>query len=608
MPSYPREKIQEIQDRVDIERVIGRTVSLKRQGNRLVGLCPFHKEKSPSFGVDPQKKLFHCFGCQVGGDVFAYVQRMEAVDFGEAVRILAREVGVILPEHGETEEERRQRAERDRLYVVNDIAEAYYLDRLTHEPRAMAYLLEERGLSKETISAWRLGFAPNAWTSLSDALAKKGVTEAELVRLGLSGRRKESSGVYDKLRGRVIFPIRVPGGHIAGFGARRADWIGEAGEDRGPKYLNSPESPVYDKSSIFYGLDRARDPIRRARRAILVEGYLDVIGVHQAGVELAIATCGTAISGRHVAQLQRLAEEVITLYDGDAAGLQATRRAAELLLATGLSVRVASLPEGEDPDTYARKYGPEGLNALLEKAPSAIDHAVETAIARNAGGGVAGNVKIVEEIRPLLAAVKDPMKRDLYTEGAARRIGIDPRILLHHLRRPGEALRLSGPPSPSQSPPPPAARAPAAVKQELPSRVEQTLFRHLVENPATTIRGVEAKDALSAFSHPAVRAAMAAGWAAVRGGAAFDAARGLEAAKDGGDASEAVLQALRETLMRALPNEDPLEECLEKLLKEDMQRRLGELKARVQRETDPVERERLGVEMHEIVSRQTAKK
>ncbi|MFO0727636.1 MAG: DNA primase [Myxococcota bacterium] len=606
MRNIPREKIQEVLDRVDIERVIGRTVALKRQGNRLVGLCPFHKEKSPSFSVDPQKKLFHCFGCQVGGDVFGFVQRMEAVDFGEAVRMLAKEVGVVLPEHGESEEERRHRVERERLFVVNEIAEAFFLDRLHHDGRAMSYLIDERGLSKETVAAFRLGFAPDSWSATSEALQKKGVTEAELLKLGLVGRRKEGHGVYDKLRGRVIFPIRIPGGHIAGFGARRSDWLTVEGEDRGPKYLNSPESPVYDKSSIFYGLDRARDPIRRAKRAILVEGYLDVIGVHQAGVELAIATCGTAISGRHAAQLQRLTEEVVTLYDGDAAGEQATRRASELLLATGLSVRVATLPAGEDPDTYARKFGAAALNKLLDEAPSAIDYAVDAAAARHKGGGVAGNVKIVDEIRPLIAAVKDPLQRDLYADGAARRIGIDPRILLTHLRRPGEPLALSKPAPPPPKEPPPRQKPPG--RAVMPSPVEQSLFRHLVENPGATVRAMEAKEALSAFHHPAVKAGMVAGWAAVRGGAPFDAARALEAAKDGGDADDEVLRVLRETLLRALPNEDPLEECLEKLLKEDMQRRLGELKARVQRETDPEERERLGVEMHEIVRRMAAKK
>ncbi len=596
--SIPREKILEILDRVDIEKVIGRSVTLKRQGARLSGLCPFHKEKSPSFSVDPAKKLYHCFGCKAGGDVFDFLMRVEAIEFPEAIRMLAREVGVDLPERAESDEERRARAERERLYRINEQAQAFYEKALWADPRALDYVRKARGLSDETIRRWHLGFAPQQWSALSDALLARGVTEEALVRVGLAGRRREQSGIYDKLRGRVVFPIAVPGEQISGFGARRADWLVTDEADKGPKYLNSPESPVYEKSSIFFGLAQGKDAIRRSKRAVLVEGYLDVIALHQAGIETAIATCGTALSGRHAAMLVRLCEEVVTLYDGDAAGQDATRRAAEILIATGLQVRVAALPEADDPDTFVQTRGGDAMRAMLDEAPSAIDFAVAGAMKRHAGAGLAGTVKIVEDIRPLLVAIKDPLQKDLFIDGAARRIGIDPRMLRQHLVKPQRAGGTSV--APSGSPPPPPRR-PETVRTEPASKVELALLRLLVESPDTTLRALESKRALGAFHHSAVRAVVNAGWASWRAGSSFDANRALEAAREEGGADEETLRVIRETLMDQLPNANRLEDCLENLLRSDKQRTLLDLKARIKRETDPEALERLNTELAAVL-------
>lgn len=597
--NIPREKILEILDRVDIEKVIGRSVALKRQGARLSGLCPFHKEKSPSFSVDPVKKLYHCFGCKVGGDVFDFLMRIESIEFPEAIRMLARDVGVELPERAESDEERRTRQERDRLYRINEQAQAFYEKVLWSDPRALEYVRKERGLADETIRRWHLGFAPPQWSALSDALVAKGVTEEALVRVGLSGRRREQSGVYDKLRARVVFPIAVPGEQIAGFGARRADWLVTDDADKGPKYLNSPESPVYEKSTIFYGLAQGKDAIRKSKQAILVEGYLDVIALHQAGIETAIATCGTALSGRHAAMLIRLAEEVVTLYDGDAAGQDATRRAAEILLATGVSVKVVALPEGDDPDTFVQKNGGDALRTAIQDAPSAIDFAVAGALKRHAGAGLAGTVKIVEELRPLLLAVKDPLQRDLFIDGAARRIGIDGRMLRQHLVRPMRRPEGAGPGGPPSGPPPPRPLPP--VRTEPPSKVELALLRLLVESPDTTLRALESKRALGAFHHSAVRSVVNAGWASWRAGSTFDANRALQAAREEGGADEDTIRLLRETLMDQLPNANRLEDCLENLLRSDKQRTLLELKARMKRETDPEALERLNTELAAVL-------
>jgi DNA primase len=594
MASIPQDKVQEIRDRLDIERVIGRTVQLKRQGNRLTGLCPFHSEKSPSLSVDPQKKLFHCFGCHAGGDAFDFIMRMESVEFVEAARMLAREFGVDLPEREESPEEKRARNTRERIFRANDLAARFYAKTLGSEPRALAYLREERRLSDETIRSWRLGWAPDVWSAMSEALGKEGVPEDVLVLAGLSARRREGHGVYDRLRGRVVFPIALPGGDTAGFGARRADWFGAEGEDRGPKYLNSPETPVYDKSSIFFGLEKAKDPIRRQKRALMVEGYLDVIALHQAGVDTAIACCGTALSGKHSAQLARMAEEVVTIYDGDPAGAQATRRAAEILLAAGVSVRVVSLPEGEDPDTFVQKHGGPTLERLIREAPSAIDHVVELAAKQNSGGGLAGLVKIVEEVRPLLLAVKDPLRRDVFIQGAARRLKIDARVLSQHLRRPDEALRAPDRELRGQRP------QGGNVKEDAVPGIEAAMLRMLVENPERVATAVEAKGAVDAFCHPAVKAAVAAGVQAVKAHQPFDAHRALEAVRASG-ASDGTIRSLRETLVNSPPGADDVEESLKNLLRREYERRLRDLRKRLALEQDPAAADRLSAEVAEVV-------
>ncbi|MEL6189304.1 MAG: DNA primase, partial [Myxococcota bacterium] len=355
-----------------------------------VGLCPFHSEKSPSFGVSADKQLFHCFGCGAGGDLFAYVMRIEGLDFPSAVRHLAAAAGVELPEDRPADPAAaRREAERERAYSVNAVAQEAFRAALSRDAPALRYLTEERGLSPDTVERFEIGWAPDAWSYVTDALAKERLPIEPAVEIGLLGRRARDGKPYDRLRGRVTFPIRVPGGRVAGFGARRADWI----DPEGPKYLNSPESPIYDKSRVLYGLPLARDDIRKKRQALLVEGYLDVIVLAQAGFTQTVAGCGTALTEAHARTLARLTHEVVTLYDGDLAGRKATHRAAILLLAAGVEVRVVPLPEGVDPDDLVRQSGAEALAERIESAPSAIDFFLQRARAAAAGGGVSGTRK-----------------------------------------------------------------------------------------------------------------------------------------------------------------------------------------------------------------------
>ena len=538
-----------------------------------MGCCPFHSEKSPSFSVDPIKKLFHCFGCGVGGDVFHFVQRQEAVDFPEAVRWLAKEAGVELPEREESPAEKRARDERERMYRVNQIAQEHFVSELSRDPRAQAYLRDERGLDDATISGFNLGFAPNEWDGLTKLFERKDVPVDLPVKLGLLGQRSSGDGVYDRLRGKVVFPIVMPSGEVAGFGARRADWLVRDGDDRGPKYLNSTDSPVYDKSNIFYGLDRAQDRVRRGKRAILVEGYFDVIVLHQAGITDAVACCGTALSTQHASKLARLTKTVVTLYDGDEAGLAATRRTAETLMKAGLRVHVLMLPEGDDPDTFVRREGAAALEEALAAAPSAVDAFLDLARKKHQGAGVAGLVEIVRAIKPLLIAVRDPSERSLYAEGVAQQLRIDPRRLLGSLPE--------APPTPRQN-----REAPRPTRADSPpTSAEAAVFQLLVESPEEVIAALDAANAIDAVHHAGVRAAVDLARHALSDNQPFDAPRALEAAET--SASPHTVAELRTILMRELPVKDNLARCIDQLLQKHHVQRLADLKKRIARETDP---------------------
>jgi DNA primase len=584
MATIPADKIAEVRDRVDIERVVGRSVRLQRKGRRAWGLCPFHREKSPSFTVDPDKKLFHCFGCKAGGDVFAFVMRIEGIEFKEALLMLAKEVGVEIADREEDPREREARIKRERMFEVNRIAAAFFEQRLDVDREAKAYLEKDRGLSPGTIERFQIGFAPAEWTPLAEHLEKKRLDPKLAVALGLSGTRPKDGTSYDRFRGRIMFPIVLPSGDVAGFGARRCDWIPDQGES--PKYLNSPESPIYDKSSILYGLKDAKDEIRKARRAVLVEGYVDVIGVHQAGVPLAVASCGTALSHKHAAMLKRLADEVVTLYDGDAAGQDAARKAAEILLKEGLRVRIASLPEGDDPDTFARKVGGDGVRRLLEEAPAAIDYFVTKAKSAYKGGGIAGMAKAVDMVKPLLMAIADPLERDVCLDASSRALGIDAGVLRRH-------LAAHAPPTPRRP-----AQAPTKPTVSLPLETyEMEILKRLIESPRDAAQALVAHDAAAAFSHPAIQAAVEAGMNADREGKPFDAPRALEAANASGQLDTLGLATLRKSLMEPLPEQHSLEVCVKRLLKKKNAIRLRHLQQEAARETDP---ERLATLAREV--------
>jgi DNA primase len=393
--------IAEIRERADIVGIVGRYVTLKKSGPRHWGLCPFHSEKTASFQVHEEKQIFHCFGCGVGGDVFSFRTRHDGLDFPDAVRAIAREVGVEIPERGDVDG-----GSLTPLYRANESALDYFLGVLRADDGARARrYLRSRGITRELAQRFQIGAAPAKWDGLLRHLERAGQPPAAAEKAGLVAQRRDGDGRYDRFRGRVIFPILDPSGRVLGFGGRQLD-----DEDGTPKYLNTSETPVYRKSRVLFGLPQALDAIRSAGRVVVVEGYFDVLALHRAGIEQVVAPCGTALTSDHGKRIRRYAPEVVLLFDGDEAGRQAAERALPTLLAEGLRVRAAFLAPGDDPDTLLEREGPEALRACLEDAVPLLRHLMDRQFSRKTREQL-GTADVAHVLAPLLEAVSDPLER-----------------------------------------------------------------------------------------------------------------------------------------------------------------------------------------------------
>lgn len=435
----PDEIKEEIRARVDVVAVIGRHVELKRAGRTWKGCCPFHGERTPSFHVYVEDKHYKCYGCGEYGDVFTFLQKLQGKEFPEVVRELAAEVGIEIPESDahETAEAQRRRQERNELQAANDAAARYWAARLgsRYGESARAYLVS-RGVAEEQVKAFRLGVAAPGWDDLGGRLKEKGIGDAALRKAGLLVE-KDDGRTYDRFRQRLMFPITSLDGQVIGFGGRAL------GEEKGAKYLNTPETPLYKKSRVLYGIDLAREGIRRTRAAVLVEGYFDVIGLHQAGVKNAVAVCGTALTPEHVDLLKRCdCREVTVLFDGDPAGLAAPAKAAAALFPSGLSGKVATLPAEAgkvDPDDYARLHGRAGVEALLAQAVPLSQFLVDRAVERHCGASPAGaaleaKLQAVAELAPLVKLVPEGLARSMFEDTIARRLELDVAALREELK------------------------------------------------------------------------------------------------------------------------------------------------------------------------------
>ena len=404
-----------VKERLNIVDIISQYLPLRRTGKNYVGLCPFHNEKTPSFTVSEEKQIFHCFGCGVGGDVFSFVMRQEGIDFKEALRILAEKAGIELKEKGST------RGLKEIYEALKRAMEFYHRNLSSPEGERARRYLEERGLKGDTIRTFMLGCSDREGKGLPAFLKSSGISMEVAKRAGLVTIK--GGRAFDYLRGRVIFPIFDVTGRVIAFGGR------VMGEGM-PKYLNSPETPVFKKGRALYGLNLAKEDILREGWAIVVEGYMDLITLHQGGIRNVVATLGTALTSDHGAKLRRYARTVYALFDSDEAGRKAALRAMETFLNEDTDLRVVILPDGRDPDQFMREEGAEGLRALIEKAPSILEFYLDEITRDKDLTHLQERLGVLKGIVAILSRVRDPLKRGLYVKEVSQRFGVEESILL----------------------------------------------------------------------------------------------------------------------------------------------------------------------------------
>lgn len=423
-------QVDQVKSAADIVKIVGDYVKLRKGGANYVGLCPFHQEKTPSFAVHPIKQIFHCFGCGVGGDVFKFVMLLENLTFPEALRRVAEKVGIRLPEQEFDETADANARERTALYKIHDAATKFYAAQLggTAEGRAARAYLADRGLGDETVGRFRLGYAPGDGQALLRTLKEAGFKVPDLEKGGLVLGDADRQRHYDRFRRRVIFPIANESGKVVAFGGRAL------GDDP-PKYLNSPETPIYTKSRVLYHLDRAGQAIRKLDYVVLVEGYMDAIAVASAGVENVVASCGTSLTESQIRLLTRYTRRAVVNYDPDSAGVAATERSLNLLLEEGFEAKVLALPGGLDPDSFIRRQGAAAYKELLAAAPTYLDYLTERAAAQNDITRPEGKIAAANFVMTYLVRVPNPMLRAELANRLAERLRVDDRLLRGELKR-----------------------------------------------------------------------------------------------------------------------------------------------------------------------------
>ncbi len=439
--------MQQIKDKLSIQDVVSQYVKLDRAGSSLRARCPFHAEKTPSFHVSPERGTYHCFGCGVGGDIFTFVQAIEGLDFKGALKILAEKAGVPLV-YARTE----KKDDNDRLFELMEAATIFYQSKLSDD--AQEYL-KKRGLEEGTIHAFRIGYAGDSWSDISDTMRGKKFSERELLDSGIS-KKNERGGLVDKFRNRIMFPIADSAGRIVAFSGRT---FGEKAHPDAPKYLNSPETPLFRKSRILYGFDRAKQAIRKHNAAVLVEGQMDLVASHQAGWTNTVAVSGTAFTAEHSALIKRMTENLVLALDADEAGIKAAGRAARIALQGGLNVKVAALPDAKDPADLIQTKGKEAWSAAIRDAKDIITFlldVLETRLPKRDQFRRAVETIVL----PFLSDVQSPIAREQYTREIAERLGVSEMAVLEALKK---------------TPREPAApvRGNEAIQQKLPERARQ---------------------------------------------------------------------------------------------------------------------------------------
>ena len=417
--------IDELKQKTDIVSVVSQYISLKKAGRNLVGLCPFHSEKHPSFFVYPEQQSWHCFGCNAGGDVLSFIMKKESMDFGEALRFLAAKAGVTIPSRVEREEGKE---EKERLYKVNEAAAQYFHNLLLNSPdgeKARNYVAS-RGFSAKTLADFQLGFSPDSWDSLKQYLLERGYVESELLTAGLAAAA-ENGRTYDRFRNKLMFPIVDIKGRVIGFGARVFD-------DSLPKYINSPQTPTFDKSSGLYAINLAAANIRKQDMAVIVEGYIDAIIAHQSGFNNVIASMGTSVTGQQVSALRKLTRNIVLALDADVAGREAMLRGVSYENILEAEVRVMMLPEGKDPDDVIKENA-ETWGKLLAEAVPIMDYTFNIVAAKLDLTKARDKSQAVKELLLLIAEMKDTIRQAHYIQKLARLANVSMHIIEAELSR-----------------------------------------------------------------------------------------------------------------------------------------------------------------------------
>jgi DNA primase len=499
----PDEKIDEVRNGVDIVDVIGATVRLRKRGRSYVGLCPFHGEKTPSFTVSADKQMFHCFGCGKGGNVFTFVMERDKMSFIEAVRFLADRAGVRLPSEGSDSHEGD--SEQDQLFEICRAAGLHYQDNLLNHSEGKLALeyLRHRGFTDQTIRKFGLGYSLNSWDDLLQFTRREKLDPALVERAGLLVRREDNSGVYDRFRGRAMFPILSATGRTIAFGARKL-----REDDPLGKYINSPETPIYNKSRVLYGLFQAKEAIREKEFVIMVEGYADLITVAQAGIENIVASSGTALTEEQIQLVKRYARNVTLVYDADSAGSKATLRGGDLIIERDLDVKVAELPAGEDPDSFVKKNGGKEFSTLLENAESFVDFRGRQLHASGSFATPEGKTQAIRSLVETIARYPDELKRTFYLKRIAKEYDVYESVLLREIDRifgrQTQQQRFTRKPEPEAKPAPAVTAAPPRSSAPPPA-AERELLRLVLEHKGAMLRYIFSRIDKDVLTSPVIR-------------------------------------------------------------------------------------------------------
>ncbi len=430
--SIPDHIIDEIRDRTDIVTVISDHVVLKKVGKNFKGLCPFHSEKTPSFSVSPEKRIYHCFGCGVGGNVFKFLMEIQSISFPEVLKVTAERAGIPLPRNSSDHSTDPGHKERESLRKLNEAATRYFQSLLKNPEGGLSArnYLTSRHFDAETLERYRVGWAAPTWKGLlTHVQQKSSVTQEQLLKSGLIIQKEDSSTVYDRFRGRVIFPIKDLHSNIIGFGGRSIN------EEDQPKYLNSPETLLYQKSETLFGMDQAKQAIRKENQVILVEGYFDQMRAVQHGIEYVVATCGTALTAKQASMLRNHAETAILIFDSDSAGRSAAEKGFDILLEHGMNVKIVVLPEGQDPDSFIQEQGAESFLEKVRNAKPFMESYIDALVRESTGQTPADKVKMANQILPLLVKIKNTVERSAWLEKFTSKTNIDDRTFLKELSK-----------------------------------------------------------------------------------------------------------------------------------------------------------------------------